>query len=228
MDVLTSAAVLPGLFLVWYVYEQDKIEKEPRDLLLKLFFFGALTVFIAMVVESGLVSGLALLVNKKSLLFALIENFLCVALVEEFVKFNVLKKTWNHPAFDYRFDGIVYAVVVGMGFAVLENIFYVYEHGMSVAIMRAFTSLPGHCVFAIYMGYYYGEAKLCATQKGGRGVEANLKQALWIPTLLHGFYDFCLSAGDAMLIMILIVFVVALDIRAYNTLKASSARDVHL
>ena len=46
--------------------------------------------------------------------------------------------------------------------------------------------------------------------------------------LIHGFYDFCLSAGDATLIMILIVFLIALDIRAYNTVKASSAQDMHL
>lgn len=228
MDILFYAAVLPGLFLIWYVYKQDKIEKEPMSLLLKLGFWGALGVFAAMLGEGVLVAGLDFLMGEKTLTYYLLENFLCVALVEEYVKFQALKKSWRHPAFDYRFDAIVYAVAAGMGFAILENIFYVYEHGMSVAMMRACTSLPGHCIFAIYMGYYYGAAKLCESLGDFKGVQQNLRQALWTPVLLHGFYDFCLSAKQESLMLVFLVFIVVLDIRAYKKLKAASRADRHL
>lgn len=228
MDLLLLAAVIPGLFLISYVYKMDKIEKEPLSLLMQLCFFGALGVFVASIVEEVAISGLAFIVDKKSTAFLLLENFLCVAFVEEIIKYKVLKKTWNNPAFDYCFDGIVYAVCAGMGFAILENIFYVFQHGIDVAIMRAMTSLPGHCIFAIYMGYYYGIAKRCEAQGDLRGRDSNLKQALWTPVMLHGFYDYCLSANSDILILGFIAYVVALDIKAYKKLKFASANDTHL
>lgn len=225
MDSLTSMAILPGLYLIWYVYQQDKIEKEPVGLLLRLAFLGALGVFIAMTVEHVLIDFFIKPVFQKGTLFLLIENFIGVALVEEFVKYRALKKlTWNNPAFDYRFDAVVYAVAAGMGFAILENLFYVLDHGMDVAIMRAFTSLPGHCTFAIYMGYYYGEAKLCEKNGNIKGMNANLTCALWIPILIHGTYDFCLS-GSEFLVSFFFVLLITLDYKAYKKLKQASAND---
>ena len=222
-------AILPGLFLVWYVYQQDKIEKEPFDLLRSLFVFGALTVFAGMILENVLIDGIiSIFFNKKSLAGLIVINFLGVAFVEEFLKYKVLKsKTWTHPAFDYRFDAIVYAVAAGMGFAVLENIFYVFENGMDVAIVRALTSLPGHCVFAIYMGYYYGEAKWCSVRGNRSGMSSNLFKALWIPVLIHGFYDLCL-AEELGLILVFFIYVIIMDIKAYRLLKSASASDRHL
>lgn len=82
-----------------------------------------------------------------------------------------------------------------MGFAVIENILYVFEHGLEVGIMRSFTSIPGHGMFAIYMGVYYGLAKLYEKCGQLSKVNGELRKALWIPMLLHGFYDFCLADG---------------------------------
>jgi len=228
MNLLLAAAVVPGLFLIYYVYQQDKIEKEPIGLLVRLGLWGAVGVFVAMAVENLLIGGLEFFFDKKSTVFLLLENFLGVALVEEYVKYRALKKAWNHPAFDYRFDAIVYSVAVGMGFAILENIFYVFENGFEVAIMRACTSLPGHCIFAIYMGYYFGEAKMCEVTGNSKGMSSNLTQALWMPTMLHGFFDYCLSADSDTMILTFLVFIVAMDIKTYKKLKAASANDTRL
>ena len=227
MDLLTLSAVLPGLFLVWYVYQQDKIEKEPLNLLGRLFFLGAGTVFLASVAEGILVPSVKYVVNEKSLLGMAIQYFLCVALVEEFLKYKVLSKVWNHPDFDYRFDAMVYAVVVGMGFAVLENVFYVWQHGFQVAVMRAVFSLPGHCIFAVYMGYYFGEAKVCELSGDLRGKASFLKLSLVVPVLLHGLYDFCLAAGAEMFTFF-ILFTTVMDYKAYRKIKQYSAGDSHL
>lgn len=225
MDTLTSIAVLPGLYLMWYVYRQDKIEKEPLSLLAHLALMGALGVFIAMFAESVLIEYIMKPLLGSGTLFLLVENYLGVALVEEYVKFRALRKlTWQNPEFDYRFDAIVYAVAAGMGFAILENVFYVFEHGFEVGVMRAFTSLPGHCVFAIYMGYYYGEAKLCEKHGNFRGMQGFLKSALWVPTIIHGTYDFCLSGNEA-LVAVFFVLLVVMDVKAYRLLKQASAAD---
>ena len=92
------------------------------------------------------------------------------------------KKDFNEP-----FDGIIYAVMVSMGFAAVENLFYVLEGGMDVAVIRAVTAIPAHAVFAILMGYYMGKAKFSPTKK----VRYNLT-GLFLAILFHGAYDFFL------------------------------------
>ena len=76
-----------------------------------------------------------------------------VGLIEEGSKFFFLYRfTWKDKAFNYRFDGIVYAVFVSLGFAALENVFYVFNYGTGVALQRALLTIPGHMSFAVYMG----------------------------------------------------------------------------
>jgi hypothetical protein len=45
--------------------------------------------------------------------------------------------------FSQKFDGIVYAVFVSMGFAAIENIMYVFDYGYQTGLVRAFTAVPG-------------------------------------------------------------------------------------
>ena len=89
-----------------------------------------------------------------------IKAFIVVALVEEFSKYIIVKYyAQNNREFNEPFDGIVYAVMVSMGFAALENVLYVYQYGSSTGITRAFTAVPAHATFGILMGYFMGKAK---------------------------------------------------------------------
>ena len=145
---LLLAALVPAVFLMVQVYRLDRIEKEPPGLLLKLVLFGALSGLAAGVVEGALTRALEVLLSGSALRLV-IENFLAVALVEEACKrWVVMKFAWNHPAFDYRFDAVVYCVFAALGFAALENILYVAQFGFAVAVSRALLSVPGHCFFA--------------------------------------------------------------------------------
>lgn len=147
MTILLLAALLPPLFLMIKIYKLDKVEKEPGGLIVKLLIFGVLTTIPAAFLEGFLISLVGGVISPKTTLFILVENFFCVGLVEEGVKYFALKKgSWNHPAFNYTFDGIVYAVAVSIGFAAAENVLYVMEYGMATAGVRAVTSIPGHCI----------------------------------------------------------------------------------
>ena len=116
------AALVPAAFLMVQVYRLDRIEKEPPGLLLKLALFGALSGLAAGAIEGALTRVLDVTLGGSTLRLVL-ENFLAVALVEEACKrWVVLKFAWNHPAFDYRFDAVVYCVFSALGFAALENI----------------------------------------------------------------------------------------------------------
>ena len=226
LAVYILAAVIPAVILLRYIYRHDTVEREPASLLVVLLIMG-----IAAALCSGVLEGLAqsilnLLVASGSRIYTILLAFLVVAAVEEGMKFWLLKRrTWNHPAFNYRFDGIVYAVFVSLGFAAYENILYVFRYGLSVALPRALLAVPGHMSFAVCMGIYYGRAKLCA----GWGDERNAHRNLWtgylFSVLLHGIYDACAMLGTSGATMLFLAFVVVMFFNVYRKVKQESFSD---
>ncbi len=231
MRLLLAAALIPPLALVFYTYKLDKIEKEPTNLLVKLFLLGALTCIPAGLIEAFLLRIVGQGLAPESVGYQLITNFFCIALVEEGWKYLVLKKcTWNHPAFDYQFDAIVYAVTTSLGFAALENILYVFQGGVSgleVAGLRALTAIPGHCIFAIFMGSYYGLMKYHDINGNPSAASSRRIMALVVPMLIHGFYDFSASSGGYM-VAIFYIFIIVMDILAFRRIRMLSKQDRRL
>jgi len=116
-----------------------------------------------------------------------VHAFLLVALIEEFSKFIFVRGVlYNNKNFNEPFDGIVYSVMVSMGFATLENVVYAFNNGIGTAVFRMFTAVPAHACFAILMGYYLGKAKF----EHKKSFYA--WHALGIATLFHGVYDYFL------------------------------------
>lgn len=227
MDFIRWLAIIPGIFLIIQVYKQDKIEKEPIGLIIKLLIFGALTVISAMALETLGEDILFSTLGEGGRVSAAIDCFIVVAMSEEAGKYVVMKLcTWKHKAFNYRFDGIVYAVCASMGFAIVENIFYCLDGDISTALLRAVTAVPGHCIFAIFMGHYYGEAKLCEARGDKLRMSVNKKKAFFVPVLIHGFYDYCLSVDSWMATLTFLVFIVVLDLYTIKQIKKFSAEDV--
>ena len=226
MRILLALAVLPAVLLMIYVYNKDTVEKEPPGLLALMALAGALACIPASISERVFLSLLGNVLPSGSLLYSAVETFVIVAISEEGCKLFFLKKlTWRSRDFNYRFDGIVYAVFVSLGFAALENILYVFNYGPSVLINRGLLAIPGHMTFAVFMGLHYSEAKLAAL----RGDEALRRRAmrlsLLMPCLLHGFYDFCLMSGLEILSAGFIAFVVILDVVAFRTVNRVSRTD---
>ena len=161
MIVYVLAAILPAVFLMRYVYRQDRIEREPPWLLGSLVLMGILAALASIVLEVLGESVLNALVSPDNPKYITLLAFLVVAVVEEGTKFFFLyKRTWRDPNFNFRFDAIVYAVFVSLGFAAFENVKYVFSYGLSVALPRAILAVPGHMGFAVFMGIFYGRAKL--------------------------------------------------------------------
>ena len=139
----------------------------------------------------------------------------------------VLRK---NPYFDEHFDGIVYAVCVGLGFAAIENLGYVLMHAdmwLSVAITRALLAVPGHYAFAVFMGYYY------SLYHFGQKSTQNLLSIFLIPVLAHGCYDaFALSGSVEPLLggisfLVLIFFCIKMHKNARRKIQAQVDRDRH-
>ena len=219
-------AVLPAVFLLRYIYRHDTVEKEPAGLLLSLLLVGVLSAVCAGIVESLAMQALDRLAEPGSLRHTMLMAFLVVAAVEEGAKFLLLRRrTWWNPNFNYRFDGIVYAVFVSLGFAAFENVQYVFHYGLSVAIPRALFAVPGHMCFAIFMGLFYGRAKLCDGTGDWRGARRNQRVGYLMAVFFHGVYDACAMLGTSMATVVFIVFVVLMYILVYRLIQQESATD---
>ena len=192
MNLLILITFLPSVLLGKYVYNMDKVEKEPTSLLIKLFIAGIFSVFLTLLISEfseaifPFIDGEA--TDVKSIV---IYNFIGVALIEEFSKWIFLFIcTWKNKHFNFLYDGIVYGVFVSLGFATLENCLYVFQPngGIGTALLRAILSVPAHAFFGVFMGYYYGIARMNKNQK--KGYIFYILLSLLIPVFLHGTFDF--------------------------------------
>ena len=183
-----ALAVLPAIILLFYTYQQDKMQREPVKMIVKGFFWGCLSVFVSFFISVpsmrlGLFPG-----EIHSFWDAFRIAFFGAAIPEETAKLVCL---WlflrKNPYFDERMDGIVYAVCVGMGFAAFENVEYLFAAGtdwVTTGIGRSLTAIPGHFGFAVLMGYYFSLNHFDRYRAPGAGLK------MWLfPVLGHGIYD---------------------------------------
>ena len=228
-----AAAILPAALLLLLVYKRDKNGKEPKNLLWRLIFAGGIIIipiYICEVIGQIIVEfGNAIVTNQAELGFVanMFVYFGVVALAEEGFKMIALAtQTWKNPNFNFKYDGIVYAVFVGMGFAIFENIKYVLEYGMVTGILRALTAIPGHCAFAIIMGTFYGSSKYFQSKKKKKMQVLCMLYAIIIPIVGHGLYDFALTISNNVLsVVVSIFYMIILDIFSLVLLLYQSKHD---
>lgn len=192
--ILIAAAILPAILLWLYICRKDA-QPEPMSQMLKAFLYGALICVPVVYVEQFM--GMLLFGPEgtpSTLTGSTAQAFLVAAVPEEGFKLLAL---WlilrNNPFFDEHYDGIVYSVCVGLGFAAIENVGYVLVHAdawLSVAITRALLAVPGHYAFAVFMGYYY------SLYHFGQKSAKNLLSIFFIPVLAHGCYDAFAMSGS--------------------------------
>lgn len=184
---LILLSIAPALLIIVYIYYSDKYDKEPRHLLFICFLLGAVGSILIASVSHLFFSQVYPQLEEQIIWIQFCKAFLVIALVEEFSKYIFVRYfAQRHKAFDEPYDGIMYAIMVSMGFAVTENLAYAFQGGIDVALYRAFTAVPAHATFGIIMGYYMGKAKFSRYR-----VRYNLI-GLGLATFFHGIYDFFL------------------------------------
>ena len=259
--ILAAAALGPAFALCFYIYKKDRHEKEPIKLLLLLAGLGAASCFPAMILER--IAGAIINALFGSHIYAegaetfidtayyypyhFVDNFFGIALIEEGCKWLVLfLVTRNNKNFDSLFDGVVYAVFVSLGFAALENVFYVFSNSLTVALHRAVTAVPGHMCFGVFMGYYYTfwhlyryvrktengliSAKLVLARS--ENAKYNRTKLGWllvlsiaVPTLIHGLYDFTLSIGSVPAVVLFYIGLAGLYVFCFLRIRRLSSID---
>ena len=217
---LLLATILPSILIILFFVYSDKF-KEPRGEIIKVFIYGILITIPAYFLNTYISD---FFYNNTRVSEGLISSFLTAAPVEEGLKLSVLYyfvyklKDFNEPI-----DGIVYGVTVSLGFATLENLYYVYlladyfeTTSMALAVIRSFSAVPAHAVFGVFMGYFF--MKYAFIKKGD-----NLFFAFVVPFVLHGCYNlFTTSNFFVSLGLILISWIIAL--RLFSRLKKTQKR----
>lgn len=227
--ILIAAAIIPAVWLLRYVYRADVLEKEPGGLLLSLVLRGIVATFLALLTERLGSSILYLFFKEDTLVPHFLMYFVVVALSEEGFKYLLLyRRTWHSPDFNCRFDGVVYAVFVSLGFALWENIQYVSMMGLFAAAVRALTAVPGHACFGVFMGAWYGMARWYENYGEYDKSRRYRRLALIVPTLLHGCYDFIATINGTLFGMIFVVFVVLMFAAARGTVMRLSQDDRYI
>lgn len=189
--ILLAAALLPAILLWIYIWKQDP-QPEPTNWLVKAALSGVV-ICVPVALSEMAIQHFLFGEGPTTLLGTTIDAFLVAAIPEESFKLLALWIVLRHNLyFDEHFDGIVYAVCVGLGFAALENVFYIIaaeENWMAVAISRALLAVPGHYAFAVLMGYYYSVYHF---------VDRSPRVAacvLLVPVFMHGVYDALALSG---------------------------------
>lgn len=158
-----------------YIYFMDKYEPEPVKLVLFSFLLGLMSFGL------NILAGIGINTIEGPLISLGVKAFM-----EELCKFIIVTGIlYRNKNFNEPLDGIVYTVMVAMGFATAKNLISVYSGISNMALLTLFTTILAHASYAALMGYLLGKAKFIHQQETWYIVAA-----LALATLFHIIYDF--------------------------------------
>lgn len=213
--MLLILSLAPVLIIAFYIYFRDKYEKEPFGLLLMSLLAGGVIIIPVLMVDKLLEYIISFFFTETGPAYT---AFVSAGMVEEGFKFlAVFVLVWKNPNFNEKFDGIVYAVFVSLGFAMVENMMYVFQGGIQTGILRAVTAVPFHALVGVSMGFYFGLAKFQPEKRKGL-----LLKAFLFPFFFHGLYDYCIMSNRPLFLLLWLPLLVYLYINAFKKLKKLS------
>ncbi|MCH2044552.1 MAG: PrsW family glutamic-type intramembrane protease [Saprospiraceae bacterium] len=227
---LVGLSILPAFVICIYIWWRDRHEQEPALMLFVAFIMGSLSTYPALKLEEFGVENFYI-ATSSSVMNSFVFAFGIIAVSEELIKFLFLRYfIFPRKAYNQPLDGIVYAVVLGMGFAAVENIIYVvyrsdgFEDALQTAFTRMITAVPAHASFAVVMGFFMGKAKFI-TKPVSKSL--HLLTGLALAICIHGAYDFFLfqkmTGALSFLTSLILVGSLALSYNLINRLDDSSS-----
>ena len=165
----------PVIYLIW-MYRNDRFEREPVYLLAVIVGWGAFASFLSFIGNGFFAT------------IGLGFSWLSAPIVEESMKAIGVYAMSKNLEFNDSLDGLVYGFAAGMGFAWVENFFYivyVYKGDLLSSLLRVFVFGYGHGLYTGLVGKVLGEMKA----RRGYTQLSDLVRALIPSMLAHGFYN---------------------------------------
>lgn len=214
---LPVIALAPAIGLVWLVYAMRTYQPESRWLVGALFVLGGLSALLALVLNHSLERYTELWTGAPRLSHRLMFWTVGIGLNEEFAKMLVLLALlYPRRDFTHADQGLLGAATVALGFAAVENLFYLERFGTPTLLVRSVLTVPAHAGFTVPNG-------LCLfLSRRAQGLAAKylyLVSGLAISTLLHGVYNIWLSLDDAWLNRLAYVQVALMVLLAWRLMR---------
>ncbi len=227
--LIYGLSILPIILILFYVYINDRIEKEPV-LLLTLLFISGIIACISSYYFQVLIKGFIPFLNKSyyemNILQIVFKSLITIAFIEEGLKWTLnyifIRKNKN---FNHMYDPIVYSTFVSLGFAALENFIYIksyFSQGLRIVILRGFISIPCHAVFGILMGYFIGKSKKAKLDNNYKDSKKYLLFSSLIPITMHFIYDLCLVKSNNATFIMFITFIITCYVSVFKIIKSVS------
>lgn len=189
-----TIGILPSLIWLSFYLKED-LHPEPKLMVLKTYFLGAISTFFALFYEILAAEFIEKYVFFPDSVSFLAAKYLVFAFIEEFFKFLVVFLfIFDHKEFDEPVDGMIYSIIVGLGFAGAENIFYVLEHSfegaLKISILRFLGAVFLHALCGGILGYFLAKYYF----KGKKRIQIGF--GLICATLLHFAFNFLIIYFD--------------------------------
>ena len=225
MLLLIFIAIIPVIILGIIIYNSDKKEKEPIKNIILAFLLGIVSIIITLLLSFGI--GIDKIDTRNLDTFNLILYcFIEIALIEELSKWICsYLSVFKNKNFNYTYDGIVYFSFVALGFACVENILYAVNANIGTIIFRGIATVPAHVFFGITSGYYYILSVKEKKKNNRYKKNIYLLLSIIVPTILHGFYDFCLLKENYFFFVIYLIFIVSLYFFVISNAKSAEHND---
>ncbi len=221
MTRLVAIATVPVILILFYVYYRDKYKKGPLWMLLLSLAGGAVIVPAVIWWEQAML-GFSEYYYSFQWQHGFIISFLVAGLCEESMKMLAfMLLIWRRSYFMEKFDAILYAVYISLGFALVENIMYVLDGGTQTGLTRALTAVPAHAIFGVAMGFYLGRAKFSSRKR-----ILKIFYAWFVPIVLHGTYNYIIMSDMPYLLFTFVLYVILLYLLGFRKLKTISNASV--
>jgi RsiW-degrading membrane proteinase PrsW (M82 family) len=187
--LVAASGCVPAFLMMFYFDWLDRKRPEPWSLRYLTTFVGVCTVIPALIADAVLLNATGGGFEATTYGGAAFNAFGLAGAVEEGAKISaVFMVAYYSRSFDERMDGLVYGARAGLGFALLENVLYIYKAAPTDAlavtwVARALLAVPGHAMWTGMLGYCAARSKF---DKAGPGIFGGYL----IAVMFHGLYDF--------------------------------------
>ena len=214
---LIAIALAPAIALVWFFYARNVYTPQGKWVIAVLFVAGGAITMLALVMNHSVEKYTELWAGAPHTNLRITFWLLGVGLNEEFSKMLVLLLVlYPRRDFTTSYQGLMGAATVALGFAAIENIFYLERYGTVTLLTRSVLTVPAHAFFTVPMGVLMAYSKRASTPLGKY---LWLMAGLGVSASFHGLYDIWLSFGSSWINALAYLQVVLMGVLVFRLMK---------
>ncbi len=227
--ILAPLLALPPCALwLWYFCSRSVYKRPAWRVVVVTFALGGLATIPALALN---LAGQSLLIDLfgRTQFSHILTLIFVVGPVEESLKLLVVYLyAYRRKEFDEPLDGVIFSAAAALGFAAVENVFYLARNDPALALLRGPLSNPGHALFSALWGLSLSRAKAAPNLPRERA--PIVARGFILASLLHSLFNLLLLAAarlNAAFFALLIAVMVALFFVVRSRIKFHSDTSPH-